>query len=500
MTTHTPRPQEAKAQHRLLLPAVFLSLATVISAVTSLNVALPDLANDTGATQTQVSWVVDAYALVFAALLLIAGALGDRYGRRLALISGLVLFGAGSLAAMFASDVEVVIALRVVLGVGAALVMPATLSTITTVLDAERRQQAVAIWAGIAGASAVLGLLAAGTLLEWLSWESVFGLNVALAVVASVLVLRAVPESAERPDGRLDIVGGVLFAVAIGAVVYSIIEAPHEGWGSTETVSGLAIGVALLAVTIGWELRHPHPLLDPRLFAHRTFAASSLTITMQFLAFFGFMFLLMQYLQFVGDLSPLAAAASMLPFAVGMMGSARGSVKIIAHLGRARTVIVGLTILTGALFALSRLDSDVNYWLLFTALPFLGIGMGLSMTPSTSMLTEELPREQQGVASAVNDLSRELGGALGIALMGSILTDTLNDRIGTGGGMGEAAHLPGPMLAVAMDAFADGFSNALIVAAWIIAATLAIVVVLTRGGRSSHTDHDADRNAGAEVG
>ncbi|MDN5856625.1 MAG: MFS transporter, partial [Actinomycetia bacterium] len=263
--------------HRLLLPAVFLSLATVISAVTSLNVALPDLAADTGASQTQISWVVDSYALVFAALLLIAGALGDRYGRRLALIVGLILFGGASLAAMFATDIDVLIGLRVVLGVGAALVMPATLSTITTVLDAQRRQHAVAIWAGVAGASAVLGLLAAGTLLEWFSWESVFGLNVALAVIASALVLRAVPESTERPEGRLDVVGGILFAVSVGAIVYAIIEAPHAGWGSTETVSVLAIGVALLAVTIAWELRHPNPLLDPRLFGHRAFAASSLT-------------------------------------------------------------------------------------------------------------------------------------------------------------------------------------------------------------------------------
>lgn len=480
MTTDAiPRP----APHRLLLPAVFLSLATVISAVTSLNVALPDLAGDTAASQTQVSWVVDSYALVFAALLLIAGALGDRYGRRLALIVGLVLFGGGSLAAMFATDIEVLIALRVVLGIGAALVMPATLSTITTVLDAQRRQHAVAIWAGVAGASAVLGLLAAGTLLEWFSWESVFGLNVTLALIASALVLRAVPESSERPEGRLDIIGGLLFAISVGAIVYSIIEAPHAGWDSAETVSVLAAGIALLAVTIVWELRHPNPLLDPRLFGNGRFAASSLTITMQFLAFFGFMFLLMQYLQFVGDLSPLLAATSMLPFAVGMMGSSRGSVKIVGHLGRSRTVILGLTVLTGALFALSRLDADVNYWLLFTALPFLGIGMGLSMTPSTSMLTEALPKEQQGVASAVNDLARELGGALGIALLGSILTDTLHDRIGAVGGIGEAADLPAPMLATAMDAFSDGFSNALFVAAWIIAGTLALVVALTRGGR-----------------
>jgi MFS family permease len=301
LTDHDTTGRAGPRSPRLLLPAVFVSLATVISAVTSLNVALPDIAADTGAGRTEVAWVVDAYALAFASLLLLAGALGDRYGRRRALLTGLAVFGGASAAAMVASDVDALIALRVVLGIGAALVMPATLSTITTVLDAERRQHAVAIWAGVAGASAVLGLLASGFLLEWFSWQSVFGLNVALAILASVLVWRAVPESTERPEGRLDVVGGLLFVGAVGALIYSVIEGPNHGWSSFETLGGLATGVVLVGVTIAWELRHPHPLLDPRVFRHRLFAASSLTITVQFAAFFGFLFLLMQYLQVVGD-------------------------------------------------------------------------------------------------------------------------------------------------------------------------------------------------------
>lgn len=469
MTTTTDHDTVGRAgsrNHRLLLPAVFLSLATVISAVTSLNVALPDIAADTGATHTQVAWVVDAYALTFAALLLLAGALGDRYGRRLALLAGLVVFGGASAAAMLTSDVEVLIGLRVLLGVGAALVMPATLSTITTVLDADRRQHAVAIWAGVAGASAVLGLLASGTLLELFSWESAFGLNVGLAILASLLAWRAVPESTERPEGRLDLVGGLLFVGAVGALVYSILEGPNHGWTSVETIGGLATGVVLLLVTIAWELRHPHPLLDPRVFRHRLFAASSLTITVQFAAFFGFLFLLLQYLQVVGDLSPLTAAVCMLPFAAGMMGSSRGSVKVAAHLGRARTVVVGLAVLTTALFVLSRLDSDVNYWLLCCTLPFLGVGMGLSMTPSTAMLTDGMAADKQGVASAVNDLARELGGAIGIAVMATIMTDTLTDRLGGGVPIG--------------DAFAAGFNDALVVAGCTVLAALGAVVVLAR--------------------
>jgi len=487
-TTHVaPGTGRAGARSpRLLLPAVFLSLATVVSAVTSVNVALPDIARDTGATQTQVAWVVDAYALTFAALLLLAGALGDRFGRRRALLGGLAVFGGASAAAMLSSDVEALIGLRVLLGVGAALVMPATLSTITTVLDAEKRQQAVAVWAGVAGASAVLGLLASGTLLELFSWESVFGLNVVLAVLASALVLRAVPESSERPEGRLDVVGGLLFVGAVGSLVYSVIEGPTHGWGSVETLGGLAVGVVLLLVTIGWELRHPHPLLDPRVFRDRLFAASALTITVQFAAFFGFVFLLMQYLQVVGDLSPLVSAVTMLPFAVGMMGSSRGSVKVTAHLGRARTVLVGLAVLSGALFVLSTLDRDVNYWLLVSVLPFLGIGMGLAMTPSTAMLTDGMSADKQGVASAVNDLARELGGAVGIAVMATIMTDTLTDRLGDGVGIGGAEDLPAPMVAVAKAAFASGFSDALVVAGGAVVATLAVVAVLTRGRRDAH--------------
>src|SRR3954447_23264117 len=227
-----PLAATGRSAHRAVLLVTCLALATVVAAVASLNVALPSLARDTGASQTQLSWVIDAYALVFAALLLLGGAIGDRYGRRRALLGGLGLFGAASLAAMTVSDPAALIALRGVLGIGAALVMPATLSTITSTFPAQQRAKAVGAWAGVAGASAILGLLASGTLLEMWSWRAVFGLNVVLAAVAIVGTLRVIPESADPTSPKLDLVGAVLTLVDLGVLVYSVIEAPTAGWAS----------------------------------------------------------------------------------------------------------------------------------------------------------------------------------------------------------------------------------------------------------------------------
>jgi len=278
----TSQAQDRRSTHRAMLPVVMLALATVVSAVASLNVALPSIARDTHATQTQLSWVIDAYALVFAALLLLGGAIGDRYGRRRALVAGLVIFGGGSLAAMAVSDPAWLIALRGVLGLGAALVMPATLSTITSTFPDEQRARAVGAWAGVAGASAILGLLASGLLLQAWSWRAVFGLNVVLAVLAILGALRFIPDSADPDAPRLDLLGAVLTVAGLGVLVYSIIQAPTQGWGSARTLGGIALGVVVLAGFIGWELTRTHPLLDPRLFAHRAFTAGTVSIGLQF--------------------------------------------------------------------------------------------------------------------------------------------------------------------------------------------------------------------------
>jgi EmrB/QacA subfamily drug resistance transporter len=482
---------------RALLPVVLLALATVVSAIASLNVALPEIARDTHANQTELQWIVDAYALTFAAFLLPFGGLGDRFGRRRALVSGLAIFGAASVAALFVSDPTALIVLRGVLGLGAALVMPATLSILTTTFDSEHRERAVALWAGIAGASAVLGLLAAGVLLEIGSWQTVFGLNVVLATTAIVAVLKQVPESRYARGVRLDPVGAALSALALGALVAAIIEGPQRGWTDGFVLGGFAAGLLGLAAFVVWELRHPAPLLDPRIFRSPPVTGGALSLFVQFFAFFGWIFLALQYLQLVQGWSPLVAALCLVPMGMAVMASSRAAPKLVAKAGIARVAPVGLGLLAAGMGVLSLLEPHSSYWLVFAGVLLTGCGMGLATTPATTAIVEGLPRAKQGVASALNDLSRELGGALGIAVLGSLLADRYASGVAD-----HTAGLPAPaaeaatssvaaaqqvapslpngadLVAAAQAAFADGLSLALSVAAIIVLCTAIAVTAL----------------------
>lgn len=493
---------DSRAGHRPVLIVTCLALATVVSAVASLNVAIPSIARDTHASQTELSWVVDAYALVFAALLLPAGALGDRWGRRKALLAGLAVFGVAAAAAMTRADAHWLIGMRALLGVGAALVMPATLSTITSTFPAAERAKAVGTWAGVAGASAILGLLTSGLLLEQWSWRAVFGLNVVLAAVAIVATVRVVPESADPGAARLDGVGAVVSFLGLAAVVYSIIEAPTNGWASARTLGGLALGLAVLAGFVFWELGRREPLLDPRLFRYRGFAGGTLSILLQFFAFFGFIFLVLQYLQLVLADSPLVAALSLVPMAAGMMPSARVlAPRLAARVGAGPTSGAGLLVAALALFWLSGLDVDSSYWPLLLGLVPLGAGMGLAMTPATAAITDALPAEKQGVGSAVNDLARELGGALGIAVLGSVLQSVYRSRLEVGGLPAAAAEQARSSLAAALrlgpdtarsaqQAFMDGTQAAFLVGSAVLVVAAVAVVLLHRRepGRPSYDD------------
>lgn len=482
---------------RAVLAVTCVALATVVSAVASLNVAIPSIARDTHATQTQLSWIIDAYALVFAALLLPGGAIGDRYGRRRALLAGLVVFGAGSIAAMTIDSAQWLIAMRAVLGVGAALVMPATLSTVTSTFPHAQRARAVGTWAGVAGASAILGLLSSGVLLEFWSWRSVFGLNVLLAILAIVATVRVVPESADPDAPRLDVTGALIAVVGLAALVYAIIEAPTEGWASVRTLVLLAVGVLVLAGFGVWELRTAHPLLDPRLFALRPFAAGTTSITLQFFAFFGFIFLLLQYLQLVLDDSPLIAALSLIPMAFGMMPAARVvAPNLVRKIGTRVTCAIGLALAAASLAWLSRLDAGSSYWWLAVGLIPLGAGMGLAMTPATAAVTDALPREKQGVGSAMNDLSRELGGALGIAVLGSVLQSIYRNNLDLSGvpssiaekareSLALALHAGGDIASRAQSSFVDGMQAALLVGAGAVAFAAIVVVVLAGSRKQS---------------
>ena len=482
------------ARPAVVTAVVCLALAAVVAAVSSLNVALPGIARATHASQTQLAWVIDAYSLVFASLLLPAGAIGDRYGRRRTLIAGLVIFGTASAVAMTAHSAAELIGLRAVLGLGAALVMPATLSTITGTFPGEQRTRAVSVWAAVAGGAAVLGLLTSGLLLQVWSWPSVFGLNVVLAGAAIVGTIRFVPESADPATPRVDLIGAILSVLGIVALVYSIIEAPNQGWGSARTLAGLAAGVVILVGFIAWEWRRRAPLLDPRVFARRGLAAGSLSIFVQFFALFGFIFIVLQYLQLIRGDSGLVSAVSMLPMAATLMPAARLAPALVARLGARKVCATGLALIAAAMAVLSQLTPASGYWLLAVGLVVLGAGMGLATTPATSGITAALPAAQQGVGSALNDLSRETGGAVGIAVLASVLTATYKSHLSLAhvpaaqaaaarSSVAVATHLGGTVAAQAQTAFADGMQLALLIAAGLVAVAAVTVALLMRPER-----------------
>ncbi len=511
------RRQAADINRNLVLAAMCLALGTVVSAVSSLNVALPDLARDLHATQTQLQWVVDAYAVVFAGLLLLAGALGDAFGRRHLLLGGLVVFSGAAGAALFIDSPSALIAVRAVMGLGAAAIMPATLSIITNVFPEDERDRAVSIWAGVAGGSALLGLLVSGALLEAFSWDSVFGFSAVLGAVAFVASLRLAPNSTQEGT-RLDVTGGVISAAGLATLVYAIIEGPERGWTDSLTLGAFVIALVLLSAFVVWELRREQPLLDPRLFRLRGFGAGTISITVQFFAFFGFIFVSLQYFQFVLGYSPLAAGFALAPVAVLMMGLSPRVPKLLERFGPGRVAPVGLLLMAIGFFVLSTAGRDTTYWLLLAGLVPLGVGMALATTPATTAIVSSLPKAKQGVASAVNDLAREVGGALGIAVLGSALAGRYQSGVD-----GATAHLPaqlaghaqdalpaalaiadqiGPRGAIlanqAQNAFVDGFGLALVIASASVA--VAALFVLWRAPREAASRERQEREQGRPAG
>lgn len=435
-------PELSPRRRTLILAVVALALMMVVSAVAGLNVALPDLSAATGASQTQVVWIVDAYTLVFVGFLLPAGALGDRYGRKGTLTAGLTIFGAAAATAMLVSSPAALIGLRAVMGLGAAAVMPSTLSIITTSFPPQERGRAVGVWVGVAGGGAVLGLMASGALLEFFAWNSFFGLNVALAVLALVGTLVFIPTSRDADAPRLDPVGAALSLVAAVGIVFGIIEGPDRGWSDALTVAGFVAGTLALVGFVLWELRRAEPLLDVRLFRLKGFGAGSGVITVQFFGSFGLFFIILQYLQYVAGFSPLRAAVALLPLPVFLLPVARNAPRIAAHIGAARVLPVGLLLSATGLAVIATLSAHLVYWHLAVGLAVFGLGMGLAGTPATTAIVSSLPESKQGVGSAVNDLSRELGSALGIAVLGSALSSTYKAHVtpATAGLPARAAH------------------------------------------------------------
>lgn len=402
--------------------------------------------------------------------------------------------------AALAASPALLIALRAVMGAGAALVMPATLSTITSTFPREQRARAVSVWAAVAGASGVLGLLASGTLLQAWSWPSVFWFSAIMVAVAMAGTLVFVPESAERGAPRVDVVGAVLAASGVAAVVYSVIEAPVNGWSAPIALGGLGLGLLLTVGFVRWELRQRHPLLDPRLFRNRRFAAGSLSITLQFFALFGFMFVLMQYLQLLRGDSALTAALSLLAMPLGMAPTSRLSPGLSARFGARGPWTLGLLGLAAGLAILSRLDATSSYLAVAAGLIPLGAGLGLAMPPATTAITDALPARLQNVGSAVNDLARELGGALGIAVLSSLLNGVYRAHLhltGVPAHVADAARssltaataIGDPVLGPARAAFADGLHIALLGAAGVaLVAALAVATLLRRSRDASELE------------
>jgi len=499
------------SRHGVVTAVVCLALAAVTAAMTSLNVALPDIARDTHASQTDLVWVIDAYSLVFAALLLPAGGLGDRFGRRVVLIVGLVIFGAVSAIAMTATSPTELIGLRAVIGLGAALVMPATLSTITSTFPESKRARAVSIWAAVAGSAAVIGILVSGALLAVSSWQSIFGLSVVLSAVAVVGTLRFVPESADPDAPPLDVGGAAIAVAALVALVFSVIEAPTHGWLAARTIVGLLVAGVLIAAFIVFELRQPAPLLNPRAFRKPPLSAGSMSIFIQFFAFYGYSFVTLQYLQFVRGDTALLAAVQVLPLAAVALPVTRLSPRLTQRYGSRRVCAGGLALMAAGLAIVAELGTHTPYWHMAVGLVLAGAGMGAAMTPATTAITEALPASQQGVGSALNDLSREVGGAIGIAVIGSILAASYVSNVDVSGlarqtatqvksSYALATQLPPPIPDRAHTAFVSAMHIALLTAAGAaLLAAVGVVVLLSRRWQPAPADELAAIPAGANA-
>ncbi len=415
----------------LILPALLLAAFAINLDTTIVNVALPTLVRELHASNSQLQWIVDAYNLVFAAFLLAFGALSDRFGRKGMLLSGLALFGLASTAGGLTSSSGALIAARCVMGLGAAMVFPATLSLISNIfVERTERARAIGLWGATAGVAIALGPIVGGWLLERFSWSSIFFAMAPVAAVGALLVAVGVPTSRDPDAPRLDVGGFGLSTAAVAALIYTIIEAPEHGWASARTLTGFALALGLLAAFVAWERRAKEPMLDVRLFANPRFTAASGSVTVAFFSLFGFIFLMTQYFQFIKRYGPLSAGVHLLPVATSVGVASVIGTRLAVRFGTKAVVAVGLLMVTGFyVWVAAVVTRQTSYGVIATQMVLYGIGMGLTSAPATEAIMGVVPTAKAGVGSAVNDTTRLLGGTLGVAIIGSVYASLYSSRL-----------------------------------------------------------------------
>lgn len=521
-TSDAPPPPGAtpSAKRWGILAVLCVSVFLIVVDNTIVNVALPTLSRELGASTSELQWIVDAYVLVFAGLLLAGGSLGDRYGRKGALLVGLVVFGACSAGAAWAGSAGALIAWRAAMGVGAALIFPATLAVLVNVFTVpSERAKAIGVWAAVSGLSVALGPVAGGWLLEHFWWGSVFLVNVPIVLAGVIAVAVVVPTSRDEHVRRFDPLGLLLSIAGVTLLVWAVIEAPANGWSSTETFVALGGAGALLTAFVGWELRIDHPMLDVRVFRNPRFTAGSVAVTFAFFALFGFIFMVTQYFQFVRGYGAFEAGLRTVPFALFTGIAAPLSARLALRFGTKVVVAAGLASMAVGFLVASTLAADAPYELIVVSMLWMGGGLGLVNAPATESIMGALPPNRAGVGSAVNDTTRELGGTLGVAVVGSLFASTYGARIaevlaglpippeaaraaegsvGAAYAVAEQAPVPfaGQLRALAADAFMDGFAaGCRVVAGVVLVGAVLAAVFLPARARPARGEEPAGTEA-----
>ena len=501
-------------RRRLILAVLCLSVLLTVVSNMALNVALPTLGRQLHAGTSSLAWVVDVYVLCFAGLLLPAGALGDRLGRKGALQSGLVLYLAAAVCGAYATGVGPLIAARAVMGIGAALIMPGTLSILAAVFPPAERPTAIAIWASVAGGSVAVSIIWSGAMLENFWWGAIFLGMAAVAALALVAGFFVLPTSRHPQEGRFDVLGALISVVGVTGLLYGFIQAPDDGWASAPILLAFGIGVAGLVAFIAWERHVAHPMLDVAFFAERRFSLGCLSIAAAYLALFGMYFVFTQYLQLVRGYSPLEAGLYALPAGLAQFAVANLAKPLVARVGFRPVLVAGLLASTAGLLVLATSGTTTPIWGAELGLALLGVGIGLTMPPATGAIMSSLPPHKAGVGSAVNDLARELGGAFGIGVLGSITVSRYRTRLAPAlahhtsaaadqakAGLDQAlSTLGGSDAVAARNAYSSGLELAMLAGALLVAAAAVTVHLRLSSGRPVQglkpTDDPTDKPTG----